>query len=337
MTREQSDITVPDEAVVWFTRLNSGDATQEECRQFEAWHARSPLHAQEYSRISALWNDFDGLKEWADNELGQEQIEEQEVSASYSYSPSNREKMNGRSRWGRSRTASLLAVLFVMLNISIWLPDTLMRFSNDYQTGTAEQKSITLADGSLVTMDAETALSVDYSMDQRKLILHQGRAYFTVASDKQRPFVIDTQGGKIQALGTEFEVYQTPQGVAVTVFESRVQVTLGDQVEVLIPGQQLHYSIAKGLSKPKIVDLIEAKAWQRGKLVFTDRPLGEVIEEINRYRQGVVVIIDESLRDFPVSGVFDLNKPDAILQALAEVLPARQYSLTPYLILLDRT
>lgn len=337
MTRDQSDETVPDEAVVWFTRLNSGDATQEECRQFEAWHARSPFHAQEYSRISALWNDFDGLKEWADNELGQGQVKEQEVNASYSYPPSNRVNMNGRSRWGSSRTASLLAVLFVMLNISIWLPDALMRFSSDYQTGTGQQKSITLADGSLVTMDTGTALSVDYSMHQRKLILHQGRAYFTVASDKQRPFVIDTEGGKIQALGTEFEVYQTPQGVAVTVFESTVQVTLGDQVEVLVPGQQLHYSIAKGVSKPKIVDLLEAKAWQRGKLVFTDRPLGEVIEEINRYRQGVVVIIDESLRDFPVSGVFDLNEPDAILQALAEVLPARQYSLTPYLILLDRT
>jgi len=321
--------SVADEAVIWFTRLQSGDITQEERFQFETWRARSPLHAKEFARINVLWDDLDGLKSWADNELAMQA----DVERSPSYPPPGRVHKISSMNWA----GGLLSVMLLLLAGTIWLPDAMMRLASDYRTDTGEQKSFTLADGSQVVLDADSALSVEYSTDTRKLILHQGRAYFIVSTDKQRPFIIETGGGKAQALGTEFEVHQTPEGVDVTVFESTVQISLDTQVEVLGSGQRLHYSAEAGVSKPQTIDLLQAGAWQRGKLIFTDRPLSEVITEINRYRQGVVILVDDSLGDFLVSGVFDLKKPDVILQALTEVLPIRHRSMTPLLVLLDRS
>lgn len=325
MAGEQFDKMLSDEAVAWFTLLASGAATADDHRRFTRWRALSAAHAQAFDDINALWNDLDGLKDDVFVQMAQQvPVEPMPPQSSVS---------KGRlSGWG----ASLCAVLLCIVSGAMWVPDALTRLASDYRTGSGEQKILTLADGSQVMMDAGSALSVDYSTATRQLTLHQGRAYFTVASDKQRPFVVASDGGKTQALGTEFEVYQTSQAVAVTVFESAVQVSHAGQLESLTSGQRLHYSAQTGVSKPLAVDLFQAGAWQRGKLVFTDRPLGEVIDEINRYRRGVVVIVDESLSHFPVSGVFDLNNPDAILQALVEVLPIRQRSLTPFLVLLDR-
>ncbi|MDZ4262140.1 MAG: FecR family protein [Pseudomonadota bacterium] len=330
MADEQFDKALSDEAIAWFTLLESGEATTADYQRFVRWRALSSTHEQAFDNINALWNDLDGLKDEAFTQALPQQTMAQQAPVA-PVPPQSSENKGGLSRW----CASLCALLLCIVSGAMWVPDSLTRLASDYQTGSGEQKSITLADGSHVMMDAGSALSVDYSTATRQLTLHQGRAYFTVAADKLRPFVVVSEGGKIQALGTKFDVSQTSQTVAVTVFESAVQVSLAGQLDSLMSGQRLHYSEEMGVSKPQSVDLVQAGAWQRGKLVFNDKPLGEVIDEINRYRQGLVVIVDESLRAFPVSGVFDLNNPDAILQALVEVLPISQRSLTPFLVLLE--
>lgn len=322
MTGEPFNKMLSDEAIAWFTLLESGEVRADDYHSFARWRALSPAHEQAFDHINGLWNDLDGL---------QPEMFTQAIVQKPMLQTSSTHK-EGLSRWA----VSLCGLLLFIVGGVMWTPDYLLQFASDYRTGTGEQKSFTLADGSQVMLDAGSALSVDYSAKTRQLTLYQGRAYFTVAADKQRPFVVASGDGKSQALGSEFELYHTDQAVAVTVFESAVQVSIATQAARLIAGQRLDYSGETGLSQPRDVDLRQAGAWRRGRLVFTDRPLSEVIDEINRYRQGFIVIIDESLRDFSVSGVFDLTRPDAILETLVEVLPIRQRSLTPFLVLLDR-
>ena len=327
MTHDPFDESASDEAVAWFSRLRSGDATEDDQRQFEAWLARSPSHAREFDRVSTLWDDLDGLKTWAGRELAGEKT----VSHVPARSP-GRMRKRGVSRWA----ASLVAVVLVLLTGSFWLPDTLVWLASDYHTETGEQKTLTLADGSTVYLDTDSALSVDFSPQARRLVLHQGRALFVVAPDKHRPFEVITANGTVRALGTAFEVYKKPDQVAVTVLESAVQVAHNGADARLSPGQRVYYGRDTGLSEVESVDLGRIAVWRRGKLVFHDRPLGEVIEEVNRYRKGAILILDQQLRASRVSGIFDLRHPDAVLQALEDTLRIRSRRLTRYLILLDR-
>ena len=237
---------------------------------------------------------------------------------------------------GRGAGIALVAVLLVLLGGSLWLPETVMRLASDYHTETGELKALSLADGSTVYLDTDSAVSVDFSPQARRLKLHQGRVLFVVAADKRRSFEVKAAHGTIRALGTVFEVYKKPDQVAVTVLESAVQVSHNGSTAKLIAGQRVHYDPSIGLSKVESLNPVQVAAWRRGKLVFNDRPLGEVIDEVNRYRKGVILILDRPLRTSRVSGIFDIRHPDAVLRALEDTLPIRAYRLTRYFILLDR-
>ncbi len=330
MRHDPFDKTVSDEALVWLTRLRSGDATEDDHRRFEAWRACSPIHAREFERISTLWDDLDGLKAPADMRPAREKILAHALPV---YPPG---RMRKAALSGRGAGIALVAVLLVLLGGSLWLPETVMRLASDYHTETGELKALSLADGSTVYLDTDSAVSVDFSPQARRLKLHQGRVLFVVAADKRRSFEVKAANGTIRALGTVFEVYKKPDQVAVSVLESAVQVSHNGSTAKLVPGQRVHYGPDTGLSEVESLDLGQVAAWRRGKLVFNNRPLGEVIDEVNRYRKGVILILDRPLRTSRVSGIFDIRHPDAVLRALEDTLPLRAYRLTRYFILLDR-
>ncbi|CAI2718814.1 FecR family protein [Nitrospina watsonii] len=320
--------TVSDEAVAWFARLRSGDATQETRRQFEDWRAQSPLHAREFDRVSACWTDLDGLQAWADRRLaGNKNAGRIPVHLQ------GGTRKRAAARWA----ASLAAVLLILLGANFWLLDAWVRLASDHHTETGEQNTFNLADGSTVYLDTGSALSVDFSPETRRLELHRGRALFVVAADKDRPFEVVAGHGTVQALGTAFEVHRKPDRVVVTVLESKVRVIRDTSVAKLVPGQQIHFGPDTGLSGVESVDRGKIAIWRRGKLAFNDQTLGEVIEEVNRYRKGAILILDDQLRASRVSGIFDIHEPDAVLQALEDTLPIRIHRWTRYLTLLDRT
>lgn len=329
MAHNHPDKTLSDKAIAWFSRLHSGDATAAEHRRFRAWCARSQAHAQAFDQISALWDDLDGLDVRAETERTKEKAVGKDLTRQQ---PLHRGQEHGVAR----RSAALIALLLILLGGTIWLPDAATRLGSDYYTEIGEQKTLTLADGSTVYLDTDTALSVDFLQHARRLVLHQGRALFVIAADKTRPFEVDLAGVEVRALGTVFEVYNKPNEVVVTVLESAVRVSSNGTAVRLTPGQQIHYRTETGLSEVESVNLAQVAAWRRGKLVFNNRPLGEVIDEVNRYRAGTIIILDQRLRTSLVSGIFDIRDPDTVLQALQDTLPIRVYRLTRYLIFLDR-
>lgn len=210
-------------------------------------------------------------------------------------------------------------------------------FFADFRTGTGEQRRIQLSDGSSVILNTASALSVAFSETQRVIRLHGGEAYFKVAADAARPFEVVTSGGRVRALGTAFDVKQWQGDLAVTVYEHSVRVAFanGQTLESLPEGQR----VASAGGNPGLVEAVNLKqagAWQERRLVFKEKPLQQVVADLNRYRTGKIVIADAELARHLVTGVFDANDPEAALQVIEKTLSVSELRLTDALVILRR-
>lgn len=207
----------------------------------------------------------------------------------------------------------------------------------DFRTGTGEQRRIQLSDGSTVILNTASSLSVEFSEKQRMIRLHGGEAYFKVAADVARPFEVVASGGRVRALGTAFDVKQWQGDMAVTVYEHSVRVafTAGDMVESLPEGQRVASNGGKA-GQPEAINLKQASAWQERRLVFKEKPLQQVVDDLNRYRPGKIVIADSDLAQHLVTGVFDANDPEAALNVIEKTLSAGETRLTDALVILRR-
>jgi transmembrane sensor len=236
--------------------------------------------------------------------------------------------------------AALAASLAILVAGSIlWFGDPRLLLAADHRTAPGERSTVTLADGSTVTLGPATALAIKYSDTERRLELLAGVAYFTAApmqGNERRPFIVEAANGTVRALGTQFAVDRLASSVEVVVAEHDVAVTLADSTRreiVLAPGQALRYADA-GLGPVRQVNVGMATAWQRGRLIFDQVPLGDVVAELNRYRRGRIVITDDALAAKSVSGVFDTAKPDDVLATITRELGVRTTSLPPMITLL---
>ena len=188
-----------------------------------------------------------------------------------------------------------------------------------YSTGVGEQRSLTLADGSTVTLDTRTRIRVRFSAGERDIDLLEGRALFRVAKHDRQPFVVQSDRAAARAVGTEFDVYRRTAGVTVTVLEGRVAVTSGQRRAdaVVVPaGEQVAILGSAGVTPPAAADVAAATAWTQRRLIFESAPLAAVVEEFNRYNTQRMVVGDPRLSALHVSGVFSSTDPALLVQFL---------------------
>lgn len=301
-----------DEALAWFVRINSGDATEADRTDHAAWLASDPINRAEYAQLGDIWSDLDRI-------------------------PDPRPAM-ARHTACRPRTSrraflaggtAVLAVAAVAMVVGP--PDFL---TSDHFTGTGELRSVTLADGTKVELDAHSAIALDYTDAVRTVRLLRGRAFFDVAKDASRPFTVFAADGSTTALGTRFVVHAWSGTVTISVEESAVSVVGPDRSDTVVnAGEYVTYD-DKHLGSVHPVDVESEVAWRRGKLIFEDRPLRQVLADVNRYRSGTIRVTDSRLLNMRVSGIFDINNPDGVLEAIRTTLPVRTFQLSPWLVVL---
>lgn len=300
---EKADIRLSDEAIDWLVRLNSGSATDEDHAAFQSWRSRSDAHEKAAIEAETIWHGV-GMAG-----------EEQRAT----------EKRETRRR--HTRRAVLGGGLVALGGLAAHQSGLIgPGMFADHVTGTGERKRITLADGSIVQMNAETALSVDFDAAERRLALHYGQAIFEVAHDPARPFIVEAAGGHARAIGTAFDVNNTRDDVAVTVIEGVVEVTAqgaSTQPVKAQADQRVRYGATGAPPVAENVDADVETAWRRGKLIFDHRTLRQVVEEIDRQYRGRIVIASRRSAELEVTGVFDLDDPEAVLSAIEASLPVR--------------
>lgn len=293
--RGQAAPDIRHEAATWFALLLDQDTPQSEYHRFREWLLADDRHAQAYARIERLWSDA---------------AHDPVVPAS---PPTRRSllKMTGG------------LILLAGAGSTVWT----LAGRPDFSTGTGEIRSLTLADGSRVELGAASAISVDFTASHRRVLLLGGEAYFSVAADVGRPFTVEAGSVKATALGTAFSVSIAPSRTSVAVTQHRVRVEADGRMVDLGEGDAVDWEGGQ-LGTVLAGDAESRLRWRNRQLVFLSRPLGEVIAEVNRWRQGRLVMIDAALAARKVTAILDLNDIADIDQTLEQGLPVSLKSYT---------
>lgn len=317
--------SVASTASAWLVRIETGTVTADERRHFAEWLAADPAHPAAYREAQQFWHSLDGLSP-------------DDIRALDRYLPQESVSQRSRPEHSRRQLTAMAACVLLVAGAALWLALVLWPLG-DYRTAVGEQRTIALPDGSTVQLNTDTALSVAITDDTRRLTLHRGEAFFTVAPDQARPFEVTAGHGTIRALGTAFNVRTDGDRTTVAVSEHRVRVRLEHEPSVDVQaGEQLRYQPSGWLGSVERTDLNRTLAWQRHRLMFENQPLPEVLKELARYRSGRLVFLrDQSLNTLSVTGSFDTERLDRFLSALEESLPIRIVTIADRVILLYRS
>lgn len=320
---------IDDQAAQWLVRLGAQDLDASEQAAFAAWLA-VPAHRAAYDRARRAWADMGKLGHARARLLAEDSPRRSVVS------------LGQRSARPMATVAALAACLLLLLTgAGLWSgSDPFDRLLADYATGPGETRTVVLPDGSRATLGPASALSLAYSDDARRVEVVAGVALFEVApvaDTRPAPFSARAERGSARALGTRFMVDTGGDGVEVTVIEHAVAVTLPaedgaadgtGQERRLEPGQAVHYD-DQGLGTVRTVNVDHATAWRRHRLIFDKVPLSTVVETLNRYRHGRIVIADPGLASRSVSGVFDTTRLDEALGTITATLGIDAMSVPP--------
>lgn len=296
-------------AVDWWVRKKAGALSQEEQVAFGAWLASDPANGAAFDDISSMCDYVESL--------APRRLAEHPMRASK-----------------RPRVAVLAALAVACLALFVSFDEISLRLRSDHYTGVGEARTVTLEDGSSVQLDAKSAIALHYTAGERRLSLLQGEAWFKVAPDKTRPFVVEAAGGTATALGTAFDVAVDDDAARVTVTEHRVEVSSGGGKVIVEEGARSAFARDQTARPPEPVDVKRATAWRRGKLIFENRPLSEVLAALGRYRHGYVYCLEAATCARRVTGVFDADDPLQALREIEAFLELRATHVSNYLIFL---
>jgi len=189
----------------------------------------------------------------------------------------------------------------------------------DASTSAGEQRVIVLDDGSRVMLNAQSSVDVQYTATRRGIRLLSGEARFEAAPNRDVPFVVDTSGGSVTALGTVFVVRKRPMteggGAVVTGVEHSVRVEASGQSAIVGPGEQTSWTLMRGPHVAVASADVNAVGWANGILQFEDAPLSGIVAELNRYTRARILVLGEAGK-MELSGVFFVRNPIAGLVAL---------------------
>ncbi|WP_129781584.1 FecR family protein [Peristeroidobacter soli] len=313
-SRRELSAGILEEASSWVIELSEADLDAQQRGQLDRWLRRSPEHVQAFLEISAAWEESSRLEAPRGGELDAliaRVIAENNVVPLATSKPTTSVRREPRSRVRRLAIAA--SVVLAVGTLAWWArPES-------YSTRIGEQRSIALADGSVVQLNSQSQLRVRFSKNQRLVELSRGQALFEVFKDASRPFIVVSDGASVKAVGTQFDVNHHKQGIVVTVVEGRVAVTQPSAAQpmYLVAGDKVTLG-SNVAPRTERANVDNAVAWTHRRLIFDDTPLTEVIEEFNRYNVRRFVINDASLEGFHIRGTFDANKPERLVTFLSQ-------------------
>ncbi len=301
-------------AMAWHARLRDGDVDEVQRRAFEQWLQASPQHRSAFAEVQALWQLMGEL-------------------------PDPRTVAARRSRWSPAWLSGVAVGMAMMALLLGWRIGAIDDLRADHHTHVGERRTVMLSDGSSLTLNTNSAVRIDFTDVCRCVHLLRGELYVEVQKNPQRPFEVHAGNGVARALGTAFGVSARSDGVTVSVTEGRVQVaadndggTAGNAIA--LAGDAVHYDRHGAIDhvgdSPEV-----ATSWRDGKLLFGDRPLTDVVAELDRHRRGLIVLRAEVVASHRFSGVLDLDDTDRAVAMLASTTGLRVRQFTPLLTVLE--
>lgn len=323
---------IEDEACEWLIKLDRDEPLSAgELDELRGWVTRSQMHRREFERLARLWGRMDVLAELA---VSSEGPEPRHVHAGRRLL----DAVAGMSPF----SGGAMALALVAVTAIVW---TLLQSGQEpdgvYMTDIGEVRGVSLNDGTLIQLNTNSRIDIDFSPSTRQIRLLRGEAYFDVAHNPDRPFVVFAGNGAVEAVGTAFSVYLQEKEVKVTVTEGEVALALVDRTRHeqetdaadkisgnsdvravqklgrLGAGQSTTFSSGIGAIRlVKAGELTRQLAWREGLLMFSGEPLEEVVSEISRYTDLSIEISDPQVRNLRIGGQFKVGQTEAMFEVL---------------------
>lgn len=355
-----------DQAKNWLMKVKSGSMTARDRKNHRTWLATDPVNQAEFDLMNAVWDCSDVFK---DHPLAIEDLKENQGKRPAGLMIRWRDSLTTGIPAIRPVAVAAIAVIVVL---GILLSRTDKTASATYQTIIGQQKTVLLSDGSTIDLDTNTIISTRFSGGSRAIELKRGHAFFSVSHDAARPFIVSAGQTVIRALGTEFDVHKiNGSRITIAVLQGRVQVdshpvfwkpvkkspaqtgkTKPDKKEaalarrsangalvaqaILGKGEEIFVDVRKMTHEIRSADVDRINAWRKGRLYFKMKPLSRVIDELNRYLDQEILIVDETLKDIPITMNFDIRARRHFIRTLVSAVPGIEQTTGHGKILLAR-
>ena len=307
-----------EQAAEWYAVLRGGEASDRQQAAWRQWIDASEEHRTAWRYVEQISNRFAPLQDTPDPKRTVDKLQQ----------------VNTRLQQRRRILTGIVGIAGT--GMAAWLgwrhttlPGVMLAWQADHHTGIGEQMNITLPDGSRAWLNTGTAVNLDFSPTLRRISLLAGEVFIETAEDVARPFVVDTDHGRLRALGTRFNVYQRAEDTSLAVYEGAVEIRTNTplQKQRVHAGRQVRFT-TQTITPTQFVDSTR-EAWRRGVFVAEDIPLRELVEELRRYRPGHIGLADE-IADLEVYGNFPIRNTDQVLGMLTSTLPVRINQTLPW-------
>jgi transmembrane sensor len=311
----RSDVRAAEEAASWFARLQGETATVEDWQAFERWLALSSAHASAYERLERLWVDLESAP--FAHELGAPPAPAVALA---------RPPVSARRGAWLGAGALLAASLAVaMIGDNFW--GHRAEPIQGYRTAPGELRTITLADGTRIRLNAASQISVSLGRDARRVQMADAEAVFDVTHDPARPFLINVGDQQVRVVGTQFNLRHRDGRVALTVSRGVVEVRPADAPGAaptrVAMGQSLTHHDGQRVETLAPAEPDAAFAWTKGQLIYRDRPLSEVAGDLSRRFGSPVRVADASTAAMRFTGVLVTDDEANVLRRLQAFAPIR--------------
>lgn len=287
------------EAAVWLARLHADTRDPADDRAFRRWIEASSINAEAFRHATAIWDAAGGV------------------------SPA-RFRTDDAQDSRISRRAVLVGggvLAFAGIGFGGWQQAQ----AGVYQTELGEQKHVALEDGSLVFLDTDTKLKMNFDSKRREVVLHRGRANFRVAPDPARQFIVAAGSQRVIAPRAVFDVRRDAERVSVVLIDGSATVRNLDGGMNPAGGQLREGErLVAGPAQPGQIDMpdmAQQLAWQNGQIVADNQSLAAMVSEMNRYSRAKLVITDPRAASLRVSGVYRVGDNAAFARSVSQLLP----------------
>lgn len=295
-----------EEAAEWLARLGHHSISTQTVRDFRDWRD-DPANDAAYTEAEAFWDAS-----------GQHAADPEILRMTREALERGQRRTGGWRGWLRGpRLAGALTLAALAAAGGTYL--ALDHLTPTYGTQAIEQKVVRLEDGSRVHLNVDSQVKVAFRDGERRLTLTRGEAFFDVAHDARRPFIVEVGSAQVRALGTKFDVRRRNGDVQVTLLQGSVRVSpdAGQGAPVVLRANQ-QAQITRGAAiRTTAIDATRTTSWTTGRLVFRDTPLAAAVAEVNRYSAQKVELAGPGLGAQPISGFFDVGDAESFARGAA--------------------
>jgi transmembrane sensor len=322
---------IEESAAVWLARRDSGNWSETDQADLNEWLRASTARRVAYLRLEAAWAQAGRLKALGAG-LALDQVPASGALGNNSFckstetdsAPTLSACTKTLRRWAYASAASILMCASGATAWYFYSPH-----GASYETVVGGMEAIPLSDGSHVTLNSDSEVQVTVTAKERGVQLNHGEAFFEVAKDPTRPFIVKAGHARVIAVGTQFSVRRERDQVDVVVIEGHVRVerdnqTTGEPPALLVPGSVARSDGSSVLVQVKPLPEAEAiLSWRSGFLIFHDTPLKEAVAQFNRYNARKIIIDDPNVANLRIGGNFKSTNAEAFVRLIESGLPIR--------------